>query len=505
MLASEKKQALKEIKAILQLKSAPLPPEGKRERIERASTDFEYFARTYFPHYVTDTCAQFHLEIVRDLENVPKRGFDVFAYAAPRGFAKSVIVTLLYAVWCIVRKTRHFISIVSANEDLAGEFTEAIKIEFEYNKALEYDWNTGMPRGEISDFVVNNVRVLARGKKQGIRGVRHAGWRPDLLIGDDLEKDEEANNPVIAKKTIKLVKENFLPALDKRGSTAVLVGTVIKKHCAFDLIMNGDDEGLETWTRRTYRALIEDENGKIVSLWPTRWPVALLLEYKEKLGTAAFEKEYQMTPRDDQDAMFKESWIRYYHPEDYKISDLTVAGFCDPSARAQRKHDPKAVVFLGLHRPTMTYLILDAWIKNTNARAMVFATFEMYERYKEAVSAVGLEANGFQELLADVYDSYEKEAGVSLPLRLVEHYRSKEARVETLSPPFERGKILFPAKPYQSPGVRELLLQLLAFPTPSVHDDGPDALEGAYSLLKNTFAGKTVWEPVKRKNTADRL
>jgi predicted phage terminase large subunit-like protein len=500
MQATERKLFLERIKSTLQLKSAPLPAEGQHDRVERALQDFEYFASTYFPHYVTDICAPFHLEMVKEMEEVPAQGFRVLAYAAPRGFAKSVIVTLLYHIWLIVRKACHFIVIVAANEDLASEFSEAIRLEFDYNKALAFDWNPGSARGEVSDFIVNSIRVLAKGKAQGIRGVRHAGWRPDRLICDDLEKDQEANNPVSAKKTIKLIWENFLPALDIRGSVAVMVGTIIKKRCAFDILMNGQEAELQTITRRVYRAIEQDANGNDVSLWASRWPLSLLYSYREKLGTASFEKEYQMNPREEEDSMFHESWFRFYNPGDYKMSELIVAGFVDPSARSQKKHDPKAIVWLGLERNTMTYLILDAWIKKTNPRAMVFATFQMFELYQSMVTVVGIESNGFQALLADNYDAYEKEAGITMPLQLVEHYQAKEDRVETLCALFERGKMLLPALPFQSEGVKELITQLLYFPSTVVHDDGPDALEGAYSLLKNTLAGKTTFLPVKRRN-----
>ena len=37
----------------------------------------------------------------------------------------------------------------------------------------------------------------------------------------------------------------------------------------------------------------------------------------------------------------------------------------------------------------------------------------------------------------------------------------------------------------------QLMEQLLHFPSPGVHDDGPDALEGAVGLLKN--GGPNVW------------
>jgi predicted phage terminase large subunit-like protein len=70
----------------------------------------------------------------------------------------------------------------------------------------------------------------------------------------------------------------------------------------------------------------------------------------------------------------------------------------------------------------------------------------------------------------------------------VTHRIAKETRVASLSPLLERGKIRF----IRGHSDQELLIeQLLFFPSRTLHDDGPDALEGAVDLARRLLTGKT--------------
>ena len=58
-----------------------------------------------------------------------------------------------------------------------------------------------------------------------------------------------------------------------------------------------------------------------------------------------------------------------------------------------------------------------------------------------------------------------------------------------LSPLVERGKVRFLMLVRRNADYNRLMEQLVFFPSPTVHDDGPDALEGAVSLLKEAMRG----------------
>jgi hypothetical protein len=63
-----------------------------------AGRSLEFFATTYFGHYIECSFAPFHLELFEYLTEITfKRGRQL-AIAAPRGNAKSSIVSLMYVL-----------------------------------------------------------------------------------------------------------------------------------------------------------------------------------------------------------------------------------------------------------------------------------------------------------------------------------------------------------------------------------------------------------------------
>lgn len=68
------------------------------------------------------------------------------------------------------------------------------------------------------------IEALGAGKK--IRGRRHKQWRPDLILCDDLENDENVNTPEQRKK----LRDWFYKAVSKAGDTytdIVYIGTLL--------------------------------------------------------------------------------------------------------------------------------------------------------------------------------------------------------------------------------------------------------------------------------------
>jgi predicted phage terminase large subunit-like protein len=97
-----------------------------------------------------------------------------------------------------------------------------------------------------------------------------------------------------------------------------------------------------------------------------------------------------------------------------------------------------------------------------------------------------VEDNLFQRLLLREFDRMGKELGLALPVKGITNRVAKETRVAGLSPLLERGKIRF----IRGHSDQELLMeQLLFFPSRTVHDDGPDALEGAIRLAQDIPTG----------------
>ena len=96
-----------------------------------------------------------------------------------------------------------------------------------------------------------------------------------------------------------------------------------------------------------------------------------------------------------------------------------------------------------------------------------------------------MEANFMQDLLLDEFKTVGNITGHQIPIRGDMRAKpDKFARIEAMSPLFERGLVLFNEKEKDSPGMITLKDQLLMFEKGAKsHDDAPDAVEGAIWIL----------------------
>ncbi len=452
----------------------------QKQRLERAAADPLYFCRIYLPHYFSHAPAPFHHELVRMLEQRHDEAVTPMVVAAPREFAKTTVCTFGYVLQQICFRRRHFILIGSDTEDLASDLTGYIYLELLYNERLAQDFGE-LVKGnkQVNDFVtLNDIRVKARGRGQRLRGLKHKQWRPDLVILDDLENDTNARNPEIVTAILDWVKSAVYPSIDARG-TLMIIGTILRWRSALHLMLTSGEEPYCHFKRRIYRAYQEDGT----SLWEARHPVARLKLQKQFMGSVAFNREKMNEPAPD-GGFFQEDWIHYYHPDSLKDRNLVVAGFFDPSLETGATSDYKAFVTVGVDRREMVFYLLDAVIQKTTLEQIMRTIFNRHQQFGHQL--VGVEDNLFQRLLLKEFDRLGVERGQLLPLKGVTHRIAKETRVASLSPLLERGKIRF----IRGHSDQELLVeQLLYFPSRTLHDDGPDALEGAVGLAQGLLAG----------------
>ncbi len=454
-------------------------PERREARLSRAAADPLYFCRTYLPHYFSQAPASFHYELVKLLE---ERGEVVtpIAAAAPREFAKSTVCSFGYVLHQICFGKRQFIIIGSDTEDLASDLTGYVYLELLYNERLHQDFGELVrPNKAVDDFVTrNDVRVKARGRGQRLRGLKHKQWRPDLVILDDLENDVNVRNPDIVQQILDWVQSAVYPAIEAKG-TLMVIGTILRQRSALHLMLTSPEEPYCHFHRRLYRAL--NEGG--TSLWEARHPAAKLHQQKQLMGSVAFNREKMNEPAPE-GGLFEERWIHYYHPDSLKDKEFAVVGFFDPSLESGGSADYKAVVTVGWSSQEMVFYVLDAFIQKTTLEQTLRAIFN---RHKERPYLVfGVEDNLFQRLLLKEFDILGKELGLLMPVKGVTQRLAKETRVASLAPLLERGKIRF----IRGHSDQELLIeQMLYFPSRTLHDDGPDALEGAIRLTQTLVPG----------------
>ncbi len=323
-------------------------PEAIKERVAKVNdpiTGFEYFVKTYFPHYLRhDSQSQLHEYLFVELPRIlsePESQNE--ALAAPRGEAKSTIVTRLFPLYCVARILKKYIVIFSDTSDQAAEFLLAIKMELEANARLKSDFPDAFGVGstwQVEKIVTRNgIRIKAMGAGKSTRGLVYGAHRPDLVVLDDLENDENVENPKQREKLEKWIKRAVLKLGVVGEKLDVLyIGTILHYDSVLNRILKN-----KGWKTRKFQALIQyphnmtlwDEwetifendsseealafyqknkkamdKGAVVS-WKAR-PLYALMVIRVRDGHDNFDSELQNDPSAGEDAPFNNA-IQYWH------------------------------------------------------------------------------------------------------------------------------------------------------------------------------------------------
>lgn len=320
------------------------------------------------------------------------------------------------------------------------------------------------------------VVIQAKGSGASFRGVRVGPHRPDLIICDDLEKDEHVRSPEQRAKLEHWLRRVVMPALAPDGQL-VLLGSII--HHESLLARLRDRKHWPRWDYRVYRAL-EYEAGADgryypVPLWPARWPVERLLEEKQRVGTLAFEQEYLANPIDDALRIFREEWLRPYEPSVLRGKQLVTLMAVDPATGASGG-DYFALWVGSVDLNSGVIYTRQLTIERIGVVSQIQRVVAAFERWRP--TKIGIETVAYQVALKDMLDEISRRQRLYMPIVEIRTVANKRARIEGASLFFERGLFRLP------PDLDEAIVdQFLRFPQ-ARHDDAPDVCAMGIELAR---------------------
>ena len=478
------------------------------------------WAVEFLPDYFTDEPAAFHAELMADLEDADKR---LIARVAPRGHAKSTCASMAYPLWCICERRRRNILIITHEASLATQFVRDIRNELETNEHIldaygdlcvaeqqaterrshpSHALGTGSatkgkkagrskapaakraaPRkrtrakwSEAMFTTANGVTVQAKGSGASLRGVRVGPQRPDLIICDDIEKDELVESPEGRRKLEHWLRRVVMPALSPDGRLLVL-GSLI--HYDSLLANLRDPRRFPRWDYKVYRALEAemraDGNYYRVSLWPARWPVERLDEERERVGTLAFEQEYQANPIDDSVRVFQPEWLRRYEPDELVEENLVTLMAVDP-ATGVSGGDFFAIWVGSVDVITGVIYTRELTLERIGVVKQVKRIVDAFQRWRPV--KIGIETVAYQVALQQILEERGRTNGFYMPIVSLKTTANKKARIEGSSTFYENGTFRLP--PNLAP---EIESQFLHFPK-AKHDDAPDVCAMGIELAR---------------------
>lgn len=484
-----------EIQSLTEVARPTETPAEKSRRIQRLRRNYAEFCEYYFPHYLTQRDkttgevvkvvknAPFHNQAAKKVKETPNLKA-VFMW--PRGHAKSTHCDVFIPLWLIHQKQRliNVMVVVGKSEDSARGLLSDIQAELEFNRRIIADFGEQKSVGdwEEGEFVTRDgVAFFARGRGQSPRGLRYKNNRPDYIVIDDLDDDELCRNEKRVHDLTDWVKEALFGALDVGRGRFVMVGNLIAKNSVLANIAATDGVHVS-------RITAVGPDGSPV--WADKWTKEEAEEAMRFMGYRSWQKEMMHNPIKD-GTIFRHDWIRYKKVLPLHKYDELVC-YTDPSFKGTTANDYKASRLWG--KTGKELHLIDCYVRQDSVSGMVRWLYNLYESLPEGVAVrFYMEANFLQDIILDEFTEEGVRRGYQLPITGDKRKKpDKLQRIEAVSPLWERGFVYYNEALKNTPDMQTGIDQTLSLERGSrVHDDAPDADEGAIWLLQRSSRHST--------------
>lgn len=413
---------------------------------------------------------------------------------SPRGHGKSTVWGVLGVLSSIVLEQSRRVLIVSKTETLASRLLKQVGY---CAKRLN---EAGM-LPELKTF--NNTELRFKGvesKEPNITAVgvlgSVTGMHFDIMIGDDILDDRNTQRASQREAVWEWFTGSLLQ-LALPHTRTLLIGT--RKHpedlygklIADPAWDSQVEKAVIKWPDNFERAFSQGEpieqffsfgiNGELLEiqkeghwevLWPESWDIDRLLLDRLMSGQVMFDREKQNDVSFYCGRMFKREWITYYE-EPPSRDGLRVYIACDLAISPTATADYFALVVAGMDIGGMWYL-LDILKGHFGFSKQIEVVNEKTAYWQPLL--VGIEDVSYQRVLLETL-----QRNGFVPAIGIHNTAPKEARIRSLQPMFEQGRIKI------SEDHESFVQELLDFPG-GEHDDMIDALEMAITLGRKSLA-----------------
>jgi len=228
--------------------------------------------------------------------------------AAPRNHAKSTALTHVYGLAVALFREQNYLMILGSSEEMAIEHLHDISVELHENDDLRREFGiVGFDSDQKTDIIVNcadgyQFRFIARGAEQKIRGRKWKGKRPGLILGDDIEDDEQVENRERRAKFFRWLLRAAKQAL-RDGGRMRIHGTILHEDSALAKLQRHPG-----WKGLCYRAHKSFDDFSEI-LWPEKFPEVRLRAIRQELIDAGdapgYSQEYLNDPLDNSEAYIR--------------------------------------------------------------------------------------------------------------------------------------------------------------------------------------------------------
>lgn len=475
----------------------------KKRRIKDLEDNPEKWFEYYFPNYYKSKPAPFHIKATKRILRNPEY-YEVRAWS--RELAKSTRTMMEILFLALTGKKKNII-LVSYSADNAENLIAPYKINLESNNRIINDYGKQAKIGswESSHFVTRSgVSFKALGAGQSPRGTRNEAIRPDVLLIDDIDTDEDVRNPEIIDKRWDWIEQALIPTRSiSEPLLIIFCGNIIAEDCCI--------------TRAAKKANkveiinIRDEKGK--STWPDKNTEEHIDRVLDIISYASQQKEYFNNPISAGKTFKEIKWgkVPKYNQFEFVLqyADPGVSNKDKPSKKSGLQNSQKGTVLMGYHQGN--YYVITCFLDHMNQASFIDYMYQIRNIVNNrAVLYSYIENNSFQDAFFTQILSplnyqlgQEKYQGNVLPL-ITDTRKKPEKwfRIEADLEPLNRlGRLIFNEKEKNNPHMQRLETQFKGAHPNAKLLDGPDMVQGAYKIIseKNSLMALDSITTIKRK------
>lgn len=450
--------------------------EKHREYLEKHPIEWIKF---FFPNYVKYEFADFQKKAIRRII-AHDEWFEVLSWS--RELAKSTVTMFIVMNLTLTGRKKNVI-LTSNSKDNAVRLLDPYRVNLEANgRIMAYYGKQELPGSWTEDEFITKGKVSFRalGAGQSPRGSRNEAIRPDVLLVDDFDTDEDTKNPDIIQKRWDWWENALYPTRSISEPTLVIFcGNIIAKDCC--VVRAG--EMADSWDIVNIR----DKNG--FSTWPEKNSEEDIDRTLSKISKKAAQGEYSNNPISVGEVFENIAYGKV--PALSKFKFLVVYGDPAPGESKGKKGKSFKTVSLCGKLGGRLYVI-----KTFLAQALNAEFIDWYVRMLEFVGGKTnvycymennkLQDPFFQQVFKPLVAKVRREQKIALFIRGDEEKKTDKAtRIEANLEPLNReGNLILNEAERDNPHMKELEDQFKLFTlTMRYPADGPDAVEGANRII----------------------
>lgn len=436
-------------------------------RISLTSQSLEWFFSLYFANYIKYATAPFQKEMMKVASDPAVEQMGVMAF---RESGKSSILTTAFPIWAVTGTLqKKFVVIVGRTQELAAmhlrSIADALSDDLVKKDFWPYEVEQNVANAGTITLPKYGARIVAFGREQAMRGLRHGAHRPDLIIMDDIEDTTSVKNPDTRDANHKWFTSELIP-IGSDSAKYIFIGNLVHEDSLLSRIRNEIREGTREGVFLEYPIAIDDE-----PLWKARFPdMDAINKLERKVGNpVTWNREYMLRLVPDDTQLIKNEMIHYFSklPEPLRGQHRQMIIGVDPAISKNSYRDKTAMVritVIGRGDRKKLYVHGNPVNQQLDIVETVRRILFLNKYFKRP--RIYVEQVAYQQSLVQLLE----QSGEIISVKGVRPSGDKRERVAMIAYKITTGDILF-----ENSGCKDLITQLVNLGV-AAHDDMVDAL-----------------------------